>query len=127
VISAEGKHLLLLTVGTVCVIIGGVALLVPILPTTPFLLVAAACYAKSSRRFYDWLLNSRLFGKLIRNYREKGGMTRRQKAISFAIFLPAVVGSFLFSPGGPWARVVLGVFALVMVVCLLRVKTVADE
>jgi uncharacterized protein len=116
----------LIVAGTLCVVIGGVALLVPILPTTPFLLVAAACYAKSSKRFYDWLLNSRLFGKLIRNYREKGGMTKRQKLISFAVFLPAVAGSLIFA-GGPWAKGVLILFSLVMIAYLLHIKTVADD
>ena len=56
--------------GTVCLILGIIGIILPILPTTPFLLLAAGCYARSSERFYNWLLNNRILGSYIRNYRE---------------------------------------------------------
>jgi uncharacterized membrane protein YbaN (DUF454 family) len=60
----------------------GVAL--PGLPTTPFLLLAAACFARSSERFYGWLLGNRVFGPMIRDWRETRSMSRRSKAIALA-------------------------------------------
>ena len=52
--------------GTLFLLLGIIGIFMPILPTTPFLLLTTACYARSSRRFYNWLMNHRLFGPLIR-------------------------------------------------------------
>ena len=60
--------------GTISTIIGILGIFVPILPTTPFLLLAAACYIRSSERLYYWLLNNRFFGTYISNYIEGRGM-----------------------------------------------------
>ena len=61
-------RILLIIAGTFFVGIGIVGIFVPVLPTTPFLLLAAACYERSSQRFYSWLLNNKWFGNYIRNY-----------------------------------------------------------
>ena len=76
---------LLISAGTVSVLLGILGIILPLLPTTPFLLLAAASYAKSSEKFYNWLINNRFFGNYIRNYREGKGIPLRVKisAISF--------------------------------------------
>ena len=79
------KKQLLLVAGTLSTAIGILGIFVPILPTTPFLLLAAACYLRSSERFYRWLLNNRFFGTYITNYMEGKGMPLRVKI--FTIFL----------------------------------------
>jgi uncharacterized protein len=78
-------RLLLIAAGTLCVILGAIGIFVPVMPTTPFLLVAAACYARSSDRFYRWLLNSRFLGTYIRNYREGLGMTLGAKVFTLTM------------------------------------------
>jgi uncharacterized protein len=75
-------RLLLIAAGTLCVILGTIGIFLPVMPTTPFLLLAAACYARSSERFYHWLLNNRFLGTYIRNYREGLGMTLRAKVFT---------------------------------------------
>ena len=65
----------------------------PLLPTTPFLLVAAFAFARSSKRLHDWLLRHKVFGPLIENWRDHGAIGRRTKIIS-AI---SMVGVFLLS------------------------------
>jgi len=117
----------LLSLGWICVVIGAVALVVPVLPTTPFLLVAAACFARSSDRFYGWLIHHNWFGPFIRNYREKGGMTRGQKAVALGTFWPAVLVSAVFAPAVPWIRLVLVLCAVGVTTYLLTLKTVPDE
>ncbi|MEO1267380.1 MAG: YbaN family protein [Myxococcota bacterium] len=72
----------LIAIGTLCVGLGILGAFLPVLPTTPFLLVAAACYARSSRRFYVWLLNAPAFGPLIRSYREHGVIPVRAKVMA---------------------------------------------
>lgn len=78
--------------GSVCLGIGAVGIFVPILPTTPFLLLAAACYYKGSERMHRWLLNNRYFGNYIRNYREGKGITLKAK--TFTLFLLWIVISY---------------------------------
>jgi uncharacterized membrane protein YbaN (DUF454 family) len=57
--------------GTAFVIVGAVAIFIPLIPTTPFLLLGAACYAKSSLRFYGWLKKSPVLGDYVRSYEER--------------------------------------------------------
>jgi len=59
--------------------IGTVGVFIPLLPTTPFLLLAAACFLRSSDRLYRWLMNHRIFGSYIRNYREHRAMSISSK------------------------------------------------
>lgn len=82
---------LLIIAGTIFVGLAILGILLPILPTTPFLLLAAACYARSSERFSNWLLGNRLFGKVIRDYREKKGMSLKLKAL-FIVSLWVTIG-----------------------------------
>ncbi len=76
--------------GFVFVALGGLGLVLPVMPTTPFLLLAAACFARSSPRFHDWLLNVHLFGPLIRNWQETRSIPKRAKLL--AIITIVVVG-----------------------------------
>jgi uncharacterized membrane protein YbaN (DUF454 family) len=83
--SDKFKRKLLVIAGTVSVAIGIVGIFIPLLPTTPFLLLAAACYLRSSERFYHWLLNNRFFGTYIRNYIEGRGMPLKIKITTIAL------------------------------------------
>jgi uncharacterized protein len=78
-IAPQIKKWLLIGIGSLSVVVGVIGIVVPILPTTPFLLLAAACYLRSSKRFYQWLITNRWLGEYIRNYREGRGMPRRTK------------------------------------------------
>jgi len=60
---------LLWSAGSLCVALGVIGLFLPVLPTTPFMLLAAACYARASERFYRWLLTHRVFGPTVREWR----------------------------------------------------------
>lgn len=71
--------------GTVCVGLGVVGILLPLMPTTPFLLLAAFFYSRSSPRFLNWLLTNRWFGPYIRHYREGRGMPLRAKIVTLSI------------------------------------------
>ncbi|MBR9824522.1 MAG: DUF454 domain-containing protein [Alphaproteobacteria bacterium] len=64
--------------------------LLPLLPTTPFLLLAAYAFARSSKRLHDWLLNHRQFGPLISNWRDHGSIGRRTKLISVLVMVAAL-------------------------------------
>ena len=67
------------TLGFISMIIGLIGIPVPGLPTTPLMILAAACFAKSSQRFYDWIIQNRLFGHHVKNYREGRGIPSKSK------------------------------------------------
>lgn len=83
--------------GLTCVAIGFVGVFLPVLPTTPFLILAAACFARSSSKLERWLLEHPLFGPALRQWRERGAISRKTKAIALA---GASAGFVLF-----WIRV----------------------
>jgi uncharacterized membrane protein YbaN (DUF454 family) len=77
--------------GLTCLGLGTIGMVLPILPTTPFLLAAAACFCKSSTKMYNWLLSNKWFGEYIRNYKEGRGLPMRTK-ITALIVLWATIG-----------------------------------
>lgn len=84
------RRRLLIAAGTLCTGLGIIGVFVPILPTTPFLLLAAACYMRSSERFYQWLMNNRIFGAYVRNYIEGRGMPIRMKILTILLLWLAI-------------------------------------
>jgi len=85
------KRIALIFVGWTCVVLGLIGIVLPVLPTTPFLLLAATCFAKSSKRFHYWLLNSPLFGPIIRDWQEKRYIKKKVKV--WALFVIVVTFS----------------------------------
>lgn len=76
--------------GFVCVGLAVAGAALPLLPTTPFLLLAVFAFARSSQRMHDWLLAHRHFGPLIRNWREHGSIDRRTKLVSVLAMIGAL-------------------------------------
>ena len=82
--------------GTVSLGLGAVGVILPILPTTPFLLLSAACYYKGSDRIHRWLLNNRLFGSYIRNYRDGKGISQKSKIFTLLLLWTTMGYSIFF-------------------------------
>jgi len=118
---------LLIVCGTVCVGLGFVGIFLPVLPTTPFLLLAAACYARSSPRFYRWLLTNRWCGEYIRNYREGRGIPLRQKTLTILLLWLVIGYSALFVVSLWWVQLILAGIALGVTIHLVRIKTFRPE
>jgi uncharacterized membrane protein YbaN (DUF454 family) len=114
---------LLIGFGTLCVALGIVGIFVPILPTTPFLLLAAFCFARSSRRFLNWLLTNRWFGAYIRNYREGRGIPRREKVLTIIALWLTIGFSSLYAVSVWWGKLLLIVVAIGVTVHLVRLRT----
>ena len=72
-------------VGVLSVALGVLGILLPLLPTTPFLLLAAGCFVRSSPKLYAWLLNHKWFGSYIRHYREHKAIPLRAKIVVLAL------------------------------------------
>ncbi len=113
---------LLIAAGSFFTALGAIGIFLPILPTTPFLLLAAACFARSSDRFYRWLLGNRWVGGYIKNYREGRGISLRAKilvisALWFAIFVSALLVPVLL------VRIILILVAAAVSAHILSIKT----
>ncbi len=105
-------RLLLIISGTICVGLGILGMFLPLLPTTPFLLLAAACYGRSSQRLYNWLLYNRWFGKYIRSYTEKKGIPLKIKIYAVILLWVAIGISAVFAVDNLIARIILMMIAL---------------
>jgi len=116
------SRLLLVVGGTLCVALATFGVFVPLLPTTPFLLLAAFLYARSSERFHTWLLTNRLVGRYIRRYQEQRSMTRRHKVLTL-VLLWATIGYSIFIAPQWWAKLLLAVVAVSVTVHLLWIQT----
>lgn len=90
---------LFILLGSISVLLGLIGIILPLLPTTPFLLLGAAIYAKSSDKFYNWLIGNKLFGSYIKNYRDGKGIPLRVKvsAISF-LWITILITAIFFVP-----------------------------
>lgn len=117
------KRMALIAGGTASVAMGVIGIFLPLLPTTPFLLLAAFCYARSSRRFYDWLTTNRWCGAYIRNYREGRGLPRRQKALTILLLWMTMGYTAWFAVSTVWVKLVLLGIATAVTVHLLWIKT----
>ena len=73
---------LLWTAGTISLVLGLIGVVLPGLPTTPFILLSAACYAKTSPRLHHWLTHHRLLGPMVRDWEQHRNLTRRTKTVA---------------------------------------------
>ena len=119
----ELRTALFITLGSLCVLLGLVGIVIPVLPTTPLLLLAAFFFTRSSNRALEWLLNNRWFGGYIRRYREGRGMALQDKLITLLMLWLTMGLSAFFVIENGWVRLALLVVAAGVMVHLLRIKT----
>jgi len=124
--SAELKRHSLIAIGTICLAIGVIGIFTPILPTTPFLLLAAACYLRSSPRFHRWLMNNRIFGSYIRNYTEGRGIPIKVKLFTIAL-LWATIGLSIWAAANLIVTAVLLVVAVGVTLHIAFIRTKQDK
>lgn len=112
----------LLAIGWLSVALGVIGIFLPVLPTTPFLLLAAACFMRSSKRFYLWLVNHRQLGPWIIDYLEGQGIPLKGKVYAIGLMWLSISLSCYLVPLF-WARAFMLTSAVVVSVYILRQKT----
>lgn len=122
------KKILLVISGCICVALGAVGAVLPILPSVPFLLLAAFCFAKSSERLHNWFTGTKLYKNNLESYVKGKGMTRRTKLrIMVTVTLLMSVG-FIMMDQVPVGRIILAcVWVFHILYFTLGVKTLNAE
>lgn len=118
---------LLIILGSISLALGVIGIFVPLLPTTPLLLLAAALYFRSSPKLYDWLLNHPRLGTYIRNFREHRAIPLRVKIVSVSLVW-LTMGYCIIAVVEPlWLRIALALLATAITIHILSFKTLRNS
>jgi uncharacterized membrane protein YbaN (DUF454 family) len=120
------KQLLVIS-GSLSVALGLTGMFIPLLPTTPFLLLAGVCFAKSSKRAHTWLLTNRWCGEYIRNYQEKKGISLKHKILSLSLLWLTIGYSILFIAVYFWLKLLLFFIAAGVTYHILTMNTCEQD
>jgi uncharacterized protein len=112
-----------LAAGTVALVLGLIGIFLPLLPTTPFVLLAAACYARGSRRFYDWLLAQRTFGPIIHEWQRHRSIPYKTKITAVVLMSLTLGTSVVFFVQPLWLQGLLALMGVGLAVWLYRMPS----
>ncbi len=132
-LSSKEKHksriirLIFIISGFISTGLGTIGIFVPVLPTTPFLLLAAYLFARSSDRFHIWLLTNRLFGTYLRNYIEKKGIPLKVKIMTLILLWTTILYSVFAVIDNLYIRILLIIIAVSVSIHISMVKTLKNK
>jgi uncharacterized membrane protein YbaN (DUF454 family) len=116
-------RIVLFAVGSVSLVLGAIGIVLPVLPTTPFLLLALACYFRSSQRMTNWMLTNKYFGKYIKNYREGKGIPLKTKVFAITILWATILYSAFFIIPVWMVQLILFIVAVAVTLHLITLPT----
>ncbi len=111
---------LYLGAGIIALVLAVLGIILPVLPTTPFVLLAAACFARSSERFYNALLTNRITGPIIREWREHRSMPRRVKKGVYILMILSF-GSSILLLSTLWHQLLLATVGIILTIFIWRI------
>ena len=109
--------------GVLALILGIVGVVLPVLPTTPFMIVAAAAFARSSAKFYNMVMSNRVFGPLVFRWRETHTIPKRVKVIAISLITLTIGSSAIFVVSDPWIRGLLVLCGVTLIIWMLRIPS----
>ncbi len=112
--------------GFLLVAIGVIGIFLPVLPTTIFLILASACFVKSSPKANEWLRNHRILGMYVKNYQDKSGLTVRAKIFNIALLWIMILLSAFYLTDEFYIKIILLLIASGVTIHLLMIKTRKD-
>lgn len=121
------KQALFIFLGTVTLIIGSIGIILPVLPTTPFLLLSAFFYLRSSERLYEWLINHRILGLYVRSYIKYRAISPKTKVFALSTLWITIILSLVFFIHKTFVRVVILIAATTVTFHILSLKTMDKE
>ena len=114
---------MLTVAGTFFLALGIVGIILPLLPTTPFFLLAATCYTKSSKRLYNWLISNRWFGNYIKNFKEGKGIPLKVKVLVIFLLWVTIGCSVVFVVHSLLVRIILILIAAGVTIHIVSIRT----
>lgn len=119
------KKAILIAAGSISLVLGTAGIILPILPTVPFYLLTACCYAKSSEKLHSWFTGTKLYKNNLESYVKGEGMTVKSKVKIMAVVTALMTAGFVMMDEVPIARVILMViWSVHALYFLLKVKTI---
>ncbi|MRS18983.1 DUF454 family protein [Enterobacteriaceae bacterium RIT692] len=120
------QRILLLSLGWLAIVLGTLGIVLPLLPTTPFVLLAAWCFARSSPRFHHWLLWKSPFGRYIRHWQQHRAMPPGAK-IRAMLLIVITFSISIYLVNLLWVRILLGAMLCVLLLFMWRIPVVAED
>jgi uncharacterized protein len=120
--SEKLKRRLFVIAGSISLVLGIIGIVLPILPTTPFLLLAALCYMRGSQQLYNALLCNRFVGNYIRNYLEGKGMSLKMKIWTLSLLWVAILLTVILATESLIVRIILAVVLIGVTIHILKIK-----
>ena len=120
-------RLILQAAGFLSVALAILGIFLPVLPTVPLLLLALACFARSSEKFYLWLLNHNRLGPIVRPYLENEGLPRGVKVKAISLIWLSIGISILFFMLLAWVKIMLLLIALGVTTYILKMPVKSDD
>ena len=117
------KKGILVSSGTLFLFLGIIGIFIPLLPTTPFLLLAAACYIRGSKKFYNWLIKNKWLGEYIKNYQEGKGIPLNVKIITIIVLWLTIMISIIIFVSNLIIQIILFFIAIGVTIHILTIKT----
>jgi uncharacterized membrane protein YbaN (DUF454 family) len=122
--SQKVVRALFFVAGSVSLALGAIGIVLPVLPTTPFLLLALACYCRSSKRMTKWVLTNKYFGSYIRRYKEGKGIPIKTKIVAIATLWITISYSAFFIVNVWWiVQLILFAIAIAVSIHIIRLPT----
>ena len=118
----KATKVLLIIVGWISIALGVIGIVLPLLPTTPFILLAAACFARSSKKFHYWITHHALFGPIINNFQNGQGIPRKVK-IKVIVFIWITLGISIYFLSNQWARLIIFIMGIGLTTFLWRIPS----
>ena len=119
--------LLFISFGFICTTLGVLGIFLPLLPTVPLLLLAAACFARGSDRCYSWLIEHRHLGPMLQGYMDGKGIPRRAKLSALGLLWLTIPISVVFVITHPWGKALLLLVGLGVTIYLIRLPVRQEQ
>lgn len=113
------KKYVLIALGSIALAFGVVGMFIPILPTTPFLLITSYCYIRSSKSLHSWLLNHHVLGRYIKDYVEHRAVPRKVKVVALGTLWPSLGFTIFLVPLMP-VKILLAVIGSIVSFYIIR-------
>jgi len=120
-------QILLIIAGFLSIAIAIIGIFLPLVPTTPLVLLAGYLFGKSSPKFHLWLINNKVFGKYIKNYQAGRGMTRRSKITAITTMWAVLLVSGIWATETLFVRIILATVGIGVTIHLLRMPTYIED